>query len=172
LNYPIFNSDYEYTLEEIVRYVRYFDKHRATIVVPSSFINNPIFHSYHQYREDGLLIRFEWKARHDEFVSRETTVEELFRIHKLKNCNLINYEIINFTENLAYEHNMPNEDVKTIYHSKVMQKKKREKYTKEKYELLELNVKHLCKIPDIFFEFLIDEIQKNIDFENYCNKNN
>jgi len=172
MNYPIFNSDYEFTLEEMVRYVRYFNKHRATVVVPSFFKSELIFYTYHQYREDGLLIRMEWKAKNNYFTSNETTVEELFKMHKAKTCKLMNYKIISFTENRVFKSSIPNEEVRTLFFKKVLQGKMQKMFSKEKYEILEFNVKKSNEIPEIFFEFLVEEVQKNIDFKNYLNKNN
>lgn len=83
----------------------------------------------------------------------------------------MNYKIISFTENRVFKSSIPNEEAKTLFSEKVIQGKIRKKFSKKKYELLEFNVKKSNKIPDIFFEFLVEEVQKNIDFKNYLNKN-
>ncbi|MFP3727124.1 hypothetical protein U8V72_18260 [Priestia filamentosa] len=170
MNYPIFNLDYQYTLEELVRYVRFFPEHRATIVVSSKEPGKCKFYTYHQYRKDGLLIRLSWESKYVELETQEITIDTLFKLKGDKGLRLLSYNIISFSYNADSRQPLSNDEVKEKYFNHVLQGKTKKKYQQKEYKQLEYDIKQGCTIPDLFFEFMIEEIQKSINFENYYKK--
>lgn len=151
-------------LEEVVRYIKTFNKHFIyCLPLPSSQGITGIY--THHYFKDRLGIRLKWKTklffRPDDFDS----VDTLFTVHKEKTIKLLGFEFISYTSN--FKALAASEDAQQLFQNNVLHNRKKKSFSNDKYKMIENNPSRQINIPDTLFDMLIQEVQSTIDFENY-----
>lgn len=171
MNYPIYNQDYEYSCAEILRYLTSFPHHTVYVSRPVRIENKQELTSTHSYPRDGLSIELKWECRSVWISSKLSTMNKILKMQEEGHITLVKYKIIQFSANhLLSQQASQDTTIRNIYYSNVLQSDKRQTYVQKEYKSLEYNVKKPSTIIDVFFDMLIEETAKAIEFEEYYNK--
>jgi hypothetical protein len=58
-------------------------------------------------------------------------------------------------------------EIYQLFHERVLKGRKQTTYTEKKYTHIEESPSEKTHIPDVFFEMLLQDVQKTINFDNY-----
>lgn len=167
MNFPIYNFDYQYTLEEIMRYLKAFQNHIVYITVPLNFQKSGVIETQHQYRDDGLLIRLYWKPHTTDIHSGFTTFSEFMNRHKKGEFKLLSFDFVRFSDNHSTYTKVPDKEIQDTFFNSVMRNRPKRGYNENEYKLLEFLPRKTTEIPNDFFDRIIEENQNKLAFELY-----
>lgn len=164
INFPIFNNDYDFHLEEIVRYLKKFN-HNVRIKRSYSYFVDNIFVSEHRFR-DGLYIRLFWFTKFHDIHEIQEDIWSLFKFHKKGHITLKNFDF------MAYSHNEldigpPNKNSANIFFNHVLKNKKLKRINEARYSNLEFTTSSPTQIPDFLFQIIVEHTNNEIEFEKY-----
>lgn len=173
MNFPIYNSDYHYTLEEVYRYLKFFQNHIIHLSIYDDFfedLSNKKAESTHRFKDDGLVIKLFWKVNIRLMHNTYINMTDLMKRHNKGDLSLIGYSIPEFSKEFKRFIQVPDKNVSDIYFNKVMKNRPKDNYSKEKYYQIEYECDRKPTIPDFFFDTMTEEIRNRIQFEEFYQK--
>lgn len=173
MNFPIYTSDYDLSLEETYRYLKFFNKHIVFLGAMKKVFGDDelsVVESMHEYRDDGLIIKLTWKVNVPYLHQRVMNMRELMIFHKTGDLKLIDSAIHQYSSKRLYrEYEVTAED-KRIFFDIVLKNRKLPRYSREKYKQCEFPVGLQLSTPDVFFQSIVEHNANIIAFEAYYQK--
>jgi hypothetical protein len=165
MNFPIYNNDYQFTLSEIVKYIKFFYQH---IVYLDKKGSSGYIETNHQFLYDGLYIKLYWKQNKENInISQYTKTEAVLKHHKNKDIGLLKYDIVKYSNNTGEQVYLPTEESREIFFKKVLRNRLKKSYSIEEYHKFEFETSNKINIPDVFFDSITEEVRNILAFEKY-----
>lgn len=155
MSYSLFTTvdKHNYTIDQVVNYVKTFNKHNLKINMQKSFEYTGLFYTEHSF-PNGLILSLVWFCKERPLKYNYFSIEDLCFLKDKSIISLRDFHIVR--------------PCKEKYTTKDYVNVPRKCLSKEDYRLLEYATSSDLKLAPSVYDSLAEEINNQVLFEQYC----